>query len=85
MSEYHGKLVKHGSPLLRKVIWTYALPALKFIPSIHDYYQMKKSQGKHHKVALTHVCRKLIRMIYFIELNRVDYDDTKIKTISVLE
>lgn len=85
MSEYHGKLVKHGSPLLRKAIWTYALPALKFIPSIHDYYQMKKSQGKHHKVALTHVCRKLIRMIYFIEFNRVDYDDTKIKTISVLE
>ncbi|MBU1141651.1 MAG: IS110 family transposase [Firmicutes bacterium] len=59
-SEHHGKIVKRGSPLLRKAIWTYALPSLRFIPTLNDYYHKKKSEGQHHKVALTHVCRKLI-------------------------
>jgi len=72
--EHYGKLVKHGSSLLRNAIWTYALPAVKFIPTINDYYHKKRSQGKHHKVVLTHICRKLIRMIYFIEYHNVSFD-----------
>jgi transposase len=72
--EHYGKLVKHGSSLLRAAIWTYALPAVRFIPTINDYYHKKRSQGKHHKVALTHVCRKLIRMIHYVEFNNVSYD-----------
>jgi len=79
MSEHYGKIVKRGSPLLRKSIWTYALPSLRFIPVLHDYYHTKKSEGKHHKVALTHVCRKLIRMIYHIKYNQIDFDDKEIK------
>lgn len=79
MSEHHGKIVKRGSPLLRKAIWTYALPSLRFIPQLNDYYHKKKAEGKHHKVALTHVCRKLIRIIYHIEYNQVDFDDKDIK------
>ena len=59
MSEHHGHIVKRGSPLLRKAIWIYALSSLKFIPSLNDYYHKKKAEGKHHKVALTHVCRKI--------------------------
>jgi len=72
--EHYDKLVKHGSSLLRNAIWTYALPAVRFIPTINDYYHKKKSQGKHHKVILTHICRKLIRMIYYIEYNNVPFD-----------
>lgn len=72
--ESYGKLVKHGSPLLRSAIWTYALPAVRFIPTMNDYYHKKRDQGKHHKVALAHVCRKLIRMMHFIEFNNVSYN-----------
>lgn len=79
MSEHHGKIVKRGSPLLRKAIWTYALPSLRFIPTLNDYYHRKKAEGKHHKVALTHVCRKLIRIIYHIEYNQIDFDNKKSK------
>lgn len=79
ISEYHGKIVKRGSPLLRKAIWTYALPSLRFIPALNDYYHKKKAEGKHHKVALTHVCRKLIRMIYHIEYNHIVFDNKEIK------
>lgn len=74
MSEHRGRIVKRGSPLLRKAIWTYALPSLRFIPTLNDYYHKKKAEGKHHKVALTHVCRKLIRMIHHIEYNQIDFD-----------
>ena len=79
MSEHHGHIVKRGSPLLRKAIWTYALPSLKFIPTLNDYYHKKRAEGKHHKVALTHVCRKLIRIIHHIEYNQIDFDDKEIK------
>ena len=79
ISEHHGKLVKHGSPLLRKTIWVYALPALKFIPVFHDYYRKKRQEGKIHKVALTHVSRKLIRMIYHIEYHHIDFNNQLIK------
>lgn len=70
LSEHHGKLVKHGPPLLRKTVWNYTFQSLRFIPVIHDYYLRKKLEGKHHKVALTDACRKIIRMIHHIETNQ---------------
>lgn len=79
ISEHHGHIVKRGSPLLRKAIWTYALPSLRYIPTLNDYYHKKKAEGKHHKVALTHVCRKLIRMIHHIEYNQIDFDNKNYK------
>ena len=44
--EHHGKILKRGSSLLRKAIWTYALPSLRFIPVLNDYYHKKKSKGR---------------------------------------
>jgi transposase len=79
ISEHHGKIVKRGSPLLRKAIWIYALPSLRFIPTLNDYYHKKKAEGKHHKLALTHVCRKLIRMIHHIEYNQIDFENKNYK------
>ena len=40
--EHYGKLVKHGSSLLRSALWSYALPAIRFIPTFYDYYHKKK-------------------------------------------
>lgn len=70
----YGKLVKRGSPLLRKTIWNQVLCSIRLIPTITDYYHLKKSQGKHDKVARTCVCRKLLRMIYHLESNKLDFD-----------
>lgn len=74
--EQYGKLVKHGSPLLRDALWKYALPSIRFIPTFNDYYHKKKAQGKHHKVIMTHICRKLIRMIHHLEYHQVSFDYT---------
>ena len=57
-------MVKRGSPYLRWAI----LNASRLIdmrdPCFKDYYQRKRREGKHHFVALTHVAKKLIRVIF---------------------
>lgn len=72
--EFYGKLVKRGSPLLRKTVWNLVLGSIKLIPQITDYYHTKRKQGKHHKVACSSVSRKLIRLIHHIESNKIDFD-----------
>ena len=79
ISEHHEKIVKRGSVILRRSIWTYLRPSIRFILALNDYYHKKKSEGKHHKVALTHVYRKFIRIICHIECNQIDFDNRKIK------
>lgn len=74
-----GKIVKRGSSLLRKTIWNYAFQALRFLPTINDFYHKKKSEDKHHKVIMTHICRKLLRMIYHLEFYHLDYNSNDFK------
>jgi len=74
-----GKLVKRGSSLLRKTIWNYAFLSLRFLPTINDFYHKKKLEDKHYKVIMTHICRKLLRMIYYIEFNKLDYNSNDFK------
>jgi transposase len=59
--EFYGKLVKRGSPLLRKT-------------KTDKVDARKREQGKHHKVAFSAISRKLIRLIYHIESNKIDFD-----------
>ncbi|HHX75788.1 MAG TPA: IS110 family transposase [Acholeplasmataceae bacterium] len=79
LKEHRGKIVKRGSSLLRKKLFNYSFQSLKFIPQFHDYYHKKKSLGKHHKVVLTHLSRKLIRIIFHIETTKTPFDITKVK------
>lgn len=72
--KFYGRLVKRGSPLLRKTIWNLVLGTIRLIPQITDYYHLKKQQGKHHKVACAAVSRKLIRLIYHLEINNVSFN-----------
>lgn len=76
--EHFGKIVKRGSSLLRKHLFLYAFQSLRFIPEFHDYYHKKKSQGKHHKVVLIHIARKLLRVIYHLEKYKIPFDPNKI-------
>ncbi len=77
--EYRGSIVRRGSPLFRKKLFNYSFQSLKFIPQFHDYYHKKKQIGKHHKVVLIHLCRKLLRIIFHIESNKTSFDINKIK------
>ena len=75
----NGKMVKHGSGHLRYSIMNSALSVLRYSPTFYDYYLKKRSEGKCHRVALSHVCKKLIRVIYSLEKNNIDFDPSLLK------
>lgn len=57
-------MVKRGSPYLRWAILNASRLIAMRDPCFKDYYQRKRNEGKHHFVALTHVAKKLIRVIF---------------------
>ena len=77
--ESNGKMVKHGSGHLRYVLMNTSLTLLKFNPTFYDYYLKKRSEGKSHRVALSHVCKKLVRLIYTLETKHVDFNPSLLK------
>ena len=77
--ENNGKMVKHGSGHLRYTIMNIAVSILRYSPTFYDYYLKKRSEGKCHRVALSHVCKKLIRVIFTLEKNNIDFDPSLLK------
>lgn len=77
--EYKGKMVKHGSGHLRYTIMNSAMTILRYSPTFYDYYLKKRSEGKTHRVALSHVSKKLIRVIYSLEKNNIDFNPSLLK------
>jgi transposase len=55
-----------GNARLRKALWMPALSAVKANPWLRDHYQQLRARGKHPKVALTAVMRKLVTAIYSV-------------------
>ena len=75
----NGKMVKHGSGHLRYAIMNIAMTILRYSPTFYDYYLKKRSEGKCHRVALSHVCKKLIRVIYSLEKYNKNFDPSLLK------
>ncbi len=77
--ETRGHLVKRGSGLLRMTFWQITFSSLRLNPTLYDYYLKKRSEGKHHKVAMVHTVRKLIRAIYHLGVNKLTFDYSQFK------
>lgn len=77
-SEYTGHMVKHGSSRLRYALMNCCLPLISNEPVFAAYYTKKRSEGKPHRVALTHVAKKLLRVIYTLQTKNIRYDPTMI-------
>jgi transposase len=77
--ESNGKMVKHGSGHLRYSIMNSAMIILRYSPTFYDYYLKKRNEGKCHRVALSHVCKKLIRVIYSLEKYNQDFNPSLLK------
>ena len=75
----NGKMVKHGSSQLRMVIYRCSETLYVHNPVISEYYWKKRSEGKHHNVALSHVARKLINIIFKLETCKIDFDINLLK------
>ena len=77
--ENNGKMVKHGSGHLRYSIMNISMTIIRYSPTFYDYYLKKRSEGKCHRVALSHVCKKLIRVIYCLEKSNIEFDPSLLK------
>lgn len=64
-TESHGgRSVKRGSSQLRYPLINCCLPLIRFDMTFAAYYAKKRDERKPHRVAVTHVVKKLIRGIY---------------------
>ena len=75
----NGKMVKHGSGHLRYALMNIAMTILRYSPTFYDYYLKKRSEDKCHRVALSHVCKKIIRVIYSLEKYNNDFNPSLLK------
>jgi transposase len=73
-SESMGKMVKHGSSHLRYAIMNCAQTVINNEPTFATYYAKKRAEGKEHRVALTHVAKKLLRIIYTLQTKELSYN-----------
>lgn len=77
--EFRGKMVKRGSSQLRYVLMNCVVPLIRFDPVFASYYHKKRLEGKAHRVALSHTAKKLVRVIYTLETQGIDYDASKLR------
>ena len=79
LSEHTGHMVKRGSSHLRCAIMNCCLPLIQFNMVFAEFYAKKRGEGKPHRVALSHVAKKLIRAIYTLEITNQPFDPDKLR------
>jgi transposase len=57
-------MVKHGSPYLRYAIIQAATSVRRYAPEFREYFDKKMAQNKHYLVAVSHVAKKLTRVVF---------------------
>ena len=70
----HMKISKRGSTYLRYAIYRVAFLIIYNNETFHNYYLEKRAQGKNHRVALGHVCNKLVRIIFKILTDDIPFN-----------
>lgn len=68
------KISKRGSTYLRYAIYRVAFSIIYNNETFHNYYLDKRSQGKNHRVALCHVCNKLVRVIFKVLTDDIPFN-----------
>jgi len=74
ISEHGGRMVKRGSSHLRFTLMNVCVPLVKHNVVFAEYYHKKRNEGKPHRVAMSHVAKKLIRVIYTLETRNTLFD-----------
>ena len=78
-SEHSGHMVKRGSSNLRFTLMNLCIPLVQHNMVLAEFYAKKRSEGKTHRVACSHVIKKLIRIIYHLEKENIDFDASKLR------
>jgi len=78
-SEHSGHMVKRGSPHLRCTLINCCRSIRLHNEVFATYYRKKVAEGKCESVALSHMAKKLIRVIYTIETTGTAFDPEKLR------
>jgi len=77
-SNNRGHMVKRGSGYLRDTLMNLSICFMMNNPVIYEYYRKKRLEGKPHRVALSHVAKKLIRIVFFLVKTNQPFDNSKL-------
>lgn len=69
-----GSMVKRGSPYLRWALTQSARLAALNCSTFSDYLNKKLSEGKHYNVAVSHLAKKLVRVIFSLLYYNSSFD-----------
>lgn len=70
----NSRMVKRGSTHLRWALLEASRLVAMRDSTFKTYYQKKKSEGKHHYVALSHTAKKLIRVLFHLLSNEMEFN-----------
>lgn len=73
-----GKMVKRGSPHLRWALLQATQKVARYSPAFKAYLRTKLTEGKHYNVAITHVAKKLIRILFYLLKSNTPFDENKV-------
>ena len=77
---HRGKMVKRGSSHLRYALMNVTKGVSIHCPTFKAYWVKKKVRGhKSLRVADSHVAKKLVRVIYYLETHQEKYDESRCK------
>lgn len=77
-----ARMEKRGSIYLRTALFQAAQHICRYEPSFARYMDKKRSEGKHYYVAVSHVARKLVRVIYHLQITGERYVSQPAKMLS---
>ena len=73
LTSSHSHMEKRGSHYLRYALFNATQYVCIWDPSFKAYLAKKRAEGKHYYVAISHACKKLVRMIYRMQLTGEPY------------
>ena len=73
LTNAHSHMEKRGSRYLRYALFNATKLVCQHNPIFTDYLSKKIAEGKHYYVAISHAAKKLVRLIYAMELSGESY------------
>ena len=73
LTSSYAHMEKRGSRYLRYALFNAAIYVCHWDPTFKAYLAKKRAEGKHYYVAVSHACKKLVRVIYRMQLTGEPY------------
>ena len=73
LTSSYAHMEKRGSRYLRYALFNATRYACIWDPTFKAYLAKKRAEGKHYYVAISHACKKLVRVIYRMQLTGESY------------